>query len=320
MKVIDQSIPSELWDGYRHGARPATNWINNRYDTFKYARRKYGTGSNIYVVQKRNPHTMGHMRGLWINTPSIEQIKVRRAFRRVCNLFFATHKTIDYMDKWGIGPRPRKEWYYGSWAGVKKWWYFNYFMMLTWRGLYNFEPDRWARTPFFMDTYIASGIMGDPNTNYEQATVLKCGHGFDEETGQDAGFAWALMQATGRAWWRDFSMFRYYIIGGPVDVILSEVEDFNPKTVTWHTRPAVKRNIAKVHIDRDYYEWTNLILQDTWPNFSQTDSLKEGQHPLHWSPIKNLCLRPDVQSWSWNHPIEMPSREWQSKHHGVLCP
>ena len=181
MKVIDQDVPSDIFFRYKGSLRPSAQWINNLFGTFKFATRKFGLGSNVYVVQKRNPFRMPHMQGLGGNTPSAAQIIIRQTFRKCVDCFNRQPDSGGATPP-AIGPRNRSWWY--DQAGPTGLWYYDYFIQQSINSYFaDIVPD-WCRhkipsggfvqknTPD--DAFSASfNFSVDGNANYRKHSFLQ---------------------------------------------------------------------------------------------------------------------------------------------------
>ena len=247
MRVVDQDVPSELFSDYGKSLRPAFQKWKLKFNAFKFNERRFGTGPNIFYARKRSAWRMPHMQGLTAGCPSGAQVLVRRAFRKCVTAFGVAHRNVSWVDAYGMGAYSRAQWF-GFAMGSGEW-YYNYFVSLTWWYLFNLDPPPWCMFHDFLDTYVAWGDMGDPDTNYNKSTTLKCGYWY---SGPDvvSGEARTYIRLDQNKYPKLLSeiALRAFVGSSFVDVYAIDPAKLNIETVTWNTMPPRVEHLGRLYL------------------------------------------------------------------------
>ena len=313
MRVVGQNVPSNLFSAYCKSLKPAFQKWNNRFNTFAFNRRRFGTGPDVYFARKRSPWRIPHMQNSSLFCPSIGQLKVRRAFKRTCNGFNQMDKWLDWIDIYGIGPASRADWF--RWAEHDPLWYYNYLMSILWRNCYTFKPHALFRFSWFYDTWVGRNEVGDPDTNYSDETTMKCGYNLVPPSGSYN--TKAIIYITKRSRYSKNKLSCLYLKPTFADcgiiIYATLTGNDDPRTMTWNDRPQRGPMIASYTVAELN---SGLLLpiadEDKMPNLNyNVFNCIEISFDYRDTPLPS--------SWGFHGAI-FKSMEYPDKEHASLCP
>lgn len=246
MKIDTQDVPSELFSDYCLTLRPATQKWLNKFNTFKFKQRRFGTGPNIYYATKRAPFRMPHMQGFGPNTPSGAQILIRQAFKKCCDCFNEQpyEGGATPPDK---GPRNRSWWY--AKAGPSGLWYYDYFIQQSWQKFYDNDPPDWCVVFQLDDTYLDGTDEDTQDVNYSDEPNL---YAYKYEPKPNVIFYIMHTLIKPPEQYKDWKWAYLHLHENDaiVDVYSVDRDSYDLYTVTWNTAPPLISKLYSVNLSK----------------------------------------------------------------------
>jgi len=250
---------------------------SNRFGTFKFGGRRFGTGPDIHYARKRSPFRIPHLQSKSLNCPSGAQKAVRLAFKRCCLAYSGAHKWVEDIDVFGNGPESRHFWYdLSKSSGL---WYYNFFHELTWQQLYEGDPPSWCKFRAFSGSMVGSAPVYDPDENYQDYDTWSAAIWYDAWGG-----VWSetriFLQKDNYYPTNRFSRFILHCAGNePVYMDVHGIPfDVDMSKITWNNMPNLGPKIGTYLVPND----------DTYQNFI---TYKTGTYNLLTSSIwRTICI------------------------------
>jgi len=312
MRVVGQDVPSDLFSDYCKSLTPSFQKWSNRFNTFLFNQRRFGTGPDIYYARKRSPFRIPHMQDSSLFCPSAGQIEVRRAFRRVLNGYNQLEKYMDHIDEYGVGPPSRSDWYY--WAKGQPLWYMNYLISILWWYCYNFKPAALQRYNLFDDTYCSWGRYGNESENYSTEPELIAGVHVNSSAAIDSGWLIYISKSV-RTYANTLSTLYLKAVNPQygIQVWRTTLPAGDASTMTFMTAPSLFKVVGEYSVD--YLNSGKLI-----PIFD------ESKNPDFKSKLYDCVAISPIWPGGWPphaegfHGVTFHSREFKGATHASICP
>lgn len=192
------------------------------------------------TVKKRVPFRWPPYQKKGYKTTAAQEL-VRAAFLK-CVKCFAAQPESGGAEPSGYGGYSRSWWFDQS----PSLWYYDYFIQQSWQDFFDNTPPKWCKTLDVEDCYVAWGVCGDADTNYDWRSVNLVRKMSNEV--ELTGEAWTLFkQKDNHA--RDWTTIRFnqYNTGAICEVRAINRNSYDSHTVTWNTRPALGALLATLN-------------------------------------------------------------------------
>jgi len=249
MRIVGQDVPSELFLDYCKSLRPSFEKWKNKFKTFKFKRRRFGTGPNIFYARKRSPWRLPHMQNDAPFCPSLAQLYVRMAFMKSLEGFANTPRYHDDVDEYDNGPVSRAWWYQHSAPGWL--WYYNVYIQYTWQYMFNDTPPNWTK---FRDFNIGMvwwqrGLPEKSDTVYYNPSDIFCGRTWNEDGSLGLEQHLFLQTDADSTFQRLHTFLLWcYNTNVKIDIFTCANDNVNLPSLTWNNAPMLVAKLGTITV------------------------------------------------------------------------